>query len=47
MEGMFFLVYISVRSPKFCMSAGFSLLLSGKFSICCEAELCCWKKPGR
>lgn len=49
LEGTFFLVYMSVRSPKFCMSAGFSLPFSGKFSICCEAELgccCCWGGEG-
>lgn len=40
LEGTFFLVYMSVRSPKFCMSAGFSLPLSGKLSICWEAEVC-------
>lgn len=35
---------MSVRSPKFCMSAGFSLPLSGKLSICWEAEFCyLWK----
>lgn len=37
-------MYMSVRSPKFCMSAGFSLPLSGKLSICWEAEFCyLWK----
>lgn len=40
LEGTFFLVYMSVRSPKFCMSVGFSLPLSGKLSICWEAEVC-------
>lgn len=45
LEGTFFFVYMSVRSPKFCMSAGFSLPFSGKFSICWEAELCyLWKE---
>lgn len=41
LEGMFFLVYMSVRSPKFCMSASFSLPFSGKLSSCCEAVVCC------
>lgn len=39
-EGTFFFVYMSVRSPKFCISGGFSLLLSGKFNICWEAVVC-------
>ena len=44
LEGTFFFVYMSVRSPKFCMSVGFSLPLSGKLSICWEAEFCyLWK----
>lgn len=40
LEGTFFFVYMSVRRPKFCMSVGFSLPLSGKLSICWEAEVC-------
>lgn len=31
---------MSLRSPKFWQSDGFSLLFSGKYSMCCEADTC-------